>query len=415
MATVYLPLGYPQQSGAFETIVFQGVMVRMYVNATDPRKDNQVFERKLLSDVSRMRGAAGSWAKAAWKYYFGSKYPSVIYQMVKSDVSGYWSDALEIFDLFNVDEQQAWRDAAPYAGTYNDPGRIFFGLATMLYKWNDEREGNFFDELSPNDINSGEVLKWWTDKAELRAWSTSPEDGDFYDDLHEKWVKVGAWTDVVDPYALSRTISETTEVGAYAEITIPSKQFRFYFKKNTDGANIRILWDGGEIGFADSNGTLEHQVGWSDVYREVKEYTFRLIHVGTAGQKMRLDGCKPLRFYTWIDRSLSVGSWESFSTGGPWGSEGYKSTGTGERYFEFNFIGRWFKYWRRVGPTFGPMRILVDGVQFGDTMELYRDVELTEGVAIGPLPAGLHRCRFEAASAGQIGLVKLLVLKKDPY
>lgn len=135
MATVYLPMGYPIQQGVnFDLIVYQGNLVRSYTLPKDPRNDSQLFERKMLSDVSKMRGTLGFWGKTAMKEVLGSGWSAILYQLIKSDSFSWWSDAILEWEGFDEVEQDDWRDAAPYKVTFNDMGKIFFLLSRVVGK-----------------------------------------------------------------------------------------------------------------------------------------------------------------------------------------------------------------------------------------------------------------------------------------
>ena len=95
MAIVYLPFGYPLLSGeTFETLVFQGTIVRKYVINTDPRTNSQLFSRWLFADMGRTRGTLGSWGRGAVRNVLGSRWTGNFMQLVKADDGGRWTEAL---------------------------------------------------------------------------------------------------------------------------------------------------------------------------------------------------------------------------------------------------------------------------------------------------------------------------------
>lgn len=163
MPTVYLPMGYPIQQGLeFGLIVYQGNLVRSYSMPKDPRSDSQLFQRKFLSDVSKMRSYLGVWGKTAMREALGEKWASVLFQLIKTDAFSWWSDAIAEWEGFEEENQQAWRDAAPYQVTYNDQGKVLFCLVRVMVKtirhyllprWRTEEWG---------ETESAAALAWFT-------------------------------------------------------------------------------------------------------------------------------------------------------------------------------------------------------------------------------------------------------------
>lgn len=384
----------------------------MYVDVPDPRTTSQNFERKLMGDVARMRGVAGAWAKATWKYSFGSRYSSAIYQLVKGDVDNNWSDGLAEFDSMTSLQKQAWRDAAPYQATFNDPGRVFYALARTIWNWDDARGGHLFEQENPWGGSASSIAAWWTAPLEAYGWTVGDPDGDYYDDRLIQWEYTGAWTAVDDAQALSGTLMKTTEAGASAKINVISKRFRWMYKPLPGGANVEIRLDSGQIGTRDTDYATVYGEWWEDVYREVVPRNFIIKHIGQNGEPFFFDGARPWKFYTWIDRTSSAGAWNTYSTGGPWGSDGYVSAGSGDRAIEFNFVGRWLRLYAKLDNTLGQMRVIIDGESLPGLIDQYRASSGFEYAWIGPFTYGLHRCRLEAAGVGQISFANILVSRK---
>lgn len=412
MATVVLPYGYPAIQGAPSlTIVYQGTVARLYTASNDPRTESQLFNRKLLSDVSKMRGAAGTWAKSAWKLTFGSTWSSVIYQMVKGDVDGYWSAAESFFDIQSEEWQQGWRDNAPYQATFNDPGRIFFALAQMLYGWDEDHDGHRFYQPQPDqDAGDGERV-WWLATREDYGWQVGISTWKYYDDKAPEFSFVGTWFDDDGPGPYAFTLKGTTVVNSYVEIVVIGKQFDLGYVRDPNGANVEIKMNGSQIGFANTNGSELYGAIWQDVFREVMPRTYWMIHVGNAGQVFKFDFVRLRQIYNWIDLDVVAGSWNPFSISGPWGSDGYESTGSGVRAVEFSFVGSYVFMDYRKTSVYGDMRILIDGEEYKILNQYNSSTIIGYNERLGRFPFGLHHCRLDAVSSGQINLISFAVTK----
>lgn len=133
MAVVILPFGYPVQSGTtYNVITYQGNVVRSYVLPVDPRTNEQLFERRLLSDTSKMRTMLNDWGRAAATTVFGVKWATSIYQLLRADENSRWSEAESAWNAMTNPERAAWLAAAPYQATFNDPGKVFYVYALSL-------------------------------------------------------------------------------------------------------------------------------------------------------------------------------------------------------------------------------------------------------------------------------------------
>jgi hypothetical protein len=162
MATVYLPMGYPIQSGnAFQNVIYQGSVVRLYTLPKDPRSDAQLQERRFLSDVTKTKKCLGLWAKGACRAVFGTSWGTVIYQIIKADVEGWWSGALAEWESFGEVNQDAWRAASPYQATFNDVGEIFFGLTRVIAQALNFYSGIYWGSELWTETESAAALAWW--------------------------------------------------------------------------------------------------------------------------------------------------------------------------------------------------------------------------------------------------------------
>lgn len=188
MAVVYLPYGYPLQSGnAYDAIVYQGAMVRVYTLPADPRTTDQLFNRRFLADTSKVRKVLGTWGKGAGKSVFGSTWATIVYQLIKADEGGVWSDAEALWNGFSIPGQNAWRAVAPYAATYNDPGKMFYCYARALIDLLLAYGGVTWLGLQWDEGDSAAAAAWWAkvQNSEMVVGT--------YDDLDAKLYWVGAW------------------------------------------------------------------------------------------------------------------------------------------------------------------------------------------------------------------------------
>lgn len=128
-------MGYPLQQGLeHELIIYQGGLVRSYTMPKDPRSNSQLYSRKFLSDISKMRGFLGAWGRTALTEALGTKWASVLFQLIKTNAFSWWSEAKGVWAGFQEVNKEAWREAAPYKVTFNDRGEVFFCLVRVMVK-----------------------------------------------------------------------------------------------------------------------------------------------------------------------------------------------------------------------------------------------------------------------------------------
>ncbi len=404
MATVILPFGYPQLSGfAFETVLIQGVVARMYTVGADPRTNSQSFERKMLSDISKMRSAAGVWAKSAWRLTFGDKWSSIIYQLVKADFDGWWSYASEMWNETSQSAQDLWRADAPFQATFNDPGKVFFQLAILLWHWDEENYGHRYYQPDPYQDPADDMAWWWTAALSDFGWQEAKPIGKTIDDRDLSLGYSGSWQiwDVVG--ALNGTVKQGLTNGSFVQLTDQFTWVRFVYSKNTDGGNFKVTVDGVDVANLNGNGALQHQVIWDDVYRATQPHTIKVTHMGGAGEKLNVDALKIYTIYRFSDAELVSGSWTSFLTGGPTGSDGYEITGSGGGEIVFNLVSAYLLIYYRTRPSYGLMRVFVDGAPFDE----FSQYSVSDGFAsrlVGRFRYGLHRVQI-IIPVGQKGSV----------
>lgn len=190
MATVYLPFGYPTLSGQqFENVIYQGNLVRLYSVPTDPRTTAQLQSRRILADLTKMRSHLGTWAKGACKASMGSRWATVIHQLIRIDNESWWSNAMAEWEDFGSGNKDDWRAVAPYQATFNDMGAIFFGLTRVLYYALDHFSGVTWKAELWAENESADALAWWektiVDALTKGNYDLSTGNADF----------VGSWTD----------------------------------------------------------------------------------------------------------------------------------------------------------------------------------------------------------------------------
>lgn len=163
MATVLLPMGYPVLDGVqFDLIVFQNNLVRQYEVPKDPRTDSQLFQRRLFSDISKMRSYMGDVAKGALKQALGRTWSTVLLQIIKADSFSWWTDAINAWDSMSESDQQTWRDAAPYKVTFNDLGKVFYLLCVTAFKAIEHYGLGLWEAEDWQAGSASEALSWFT-------------------------------------------------------------------------------------------------------------------------------------------------------------------------------------------------------------------------------------------------------------
>jgi len=190
MVQVYLPMGYPIQSGAeFANVIYQGSVVRLYQIPTDPRSDTQLQNRRFLSDITKTKKNLGLFARGACRAVMGSSWGTVLYQIVKADIESWWSEALAEWDTFQEANQNDWRAASPYQATYDDVGQIYFGLTRVIAQALYFYSGNYWGSALWTETQSAAAATWWakdlTDALQKGKWN----------DLDSRIAKFG-WTDI---------------------------------------------------------------------------------------------------------------------------------------------------------------------------------------------------------------------------
>lgn len=240
MVKVYLPMGYPIQSGnQFENVIYQGSVARLYEIPKDPRSDAQLQNRRFLSDVTRVRGTMGAFGRAACKAALGSKWSTLLYQVIKADVESWWSNALAEWDGFGEQNQEAWRQASPYQLTFNDVGQIFFGVIRVLYKTLDFYAGYVWEMEEWIETESADALAWWQKVIEVGL----PRG--MYSVSWLGYVWDGTWTSVYSPGFWSDNYAVASgPVGKCFSAYWSGKTFTLWFAKGPTFGNLLVYMDG---------------------------------------------------------------------------------------------------------------------------------------------------------------------------
>lgn len=410
MATVYLPLGWTQIGESFSNVIYQGTMARLHNVVSDPRTGNQVFERKNLSDVAKMRSMAGSWAKSSWKLIFGSKWATIIYQMAKGNVNNYWTEAEAVWNSWNESNRQVWRENSPYLVTWNDPGKIFYQMYSMLWWWAAEHGVDFYYQPLAFATNSADCKAWWLKTIYDLGWQFSDPFGTYIDDRDPRWVYSGTWNLWNGTGPREDTLTQGQANGDYAKINLKATQVRIGYMKNTDAGEFRYYVNGVEAGIIQANGAGFEQAQFVDIDRVTVEREYRVVHTGSSGQKLNLDYLFYYLSYYFLDVDLRTGSWQSHDFLGQPGTEYYESVGGGVAVLEFNFVGAWLKFSYRKKSTCGLVRVYVDGVHLQD-IDQFAVSEVSGGVLLGRFKMGLHHVRMEKVGPAQMNYWQCLVVR----
>lgn len=243
MAKVYLPMGYPIQSGnQFENVVYQGGIVRVYTLEKDPRSDAQIENRRFLSDVTKVRSTLGIWGKGACRSIMGAHWGTVIFQVIKADVETWWSGALAEWEDFSEENQEAWRTASPYQATFSDVGQIFFCVQRVIYRALFFWGGAGWGAAEWEETQSAQALAWW-----LEDGSNFLHFGK-YDETELSGVLTGTWnsTEIAESY-MGACLVSAGATGETFTFEFIGKNFKYGFLYWPDGGIYRVYIDGVRI------------------------------------------------------------------------------------------------------------------------------------------------------------------------
>lgn len=239
MAQVYLPLGYPLVSGeGFANILYQGNLVRLYQIPNDPRSDAQLENRRLLSDVSKMRATLGLWARGACKAAFGSRWSSVLWQVIRTDIESFWSDAVDEWAGFWEGNKDAWRVAAPYQATFNDVGLIYFAMVRTLARAFVHYNGLEWQTQLWGEYESAEATTWWTRGIAGNALAA----GTVYQQSIQV-IKTAGWQVLTDPNPPGWQYLRSTSAGERVGVYMNGRTWVYGYKLLGDYGEVDIFVD----------------------------------------------------------------------------------------------------------------------------------------------------------------------------
>lgn len=240
MTVVYLPYGYPVQSGQpYENVVYQGNICRVYDVPIDPRTNEQLFQRRFLADTSKVRTTLDVFGKAAARTVFGTKWATVVYQLIKADEDGRWTEAEDAWNGFTVGEQNAWRVVAPYLATFNDPGKMFYCYARALAQYLYDFSGITWKASIWGASDSASAAAWWT--LDMNAAMGVG----IYDDPNSQFVYVGGWH--VNGYvgAYGGAVHDNDSAGTQScDFYFNGSYIELMYLKFTSYGNAKIYLDG---------------------------------------------------------------------------------------------------------------------------------------------------------------------------
>jgi hypothetical protein len=414
MPIVYLPMGYPQLSGSFETIIYQGQVVRMYTGVTDPRTGDQTFRRKLYSDIARMRASAKDYPKAAWKLQFGRTWGTVIMQICLSDADSLWSTAWDEWDGMSTAQKEYLNLNAPYVATWLEPGRIFWALYQTLWRWADARGGNKYNmpEITAQENDAG--YTWWASVLADHDLQAYKDLLTWYDNIGQTFSKSGTWSNWSGAGPRDNTLAQCSSVGGYAEVLPKFNQAVLWYAQNTDTGLIGIFFDQGMQDEQDTNGVLTWQKTYAVGHVRPAHQPLRFVHNGPSGKLIDVDGVELAIVNKGYYLEREGAGWiEQSNAGAAFGYYDLNLTGWGAGYW-FNFVGRYAVLYFPKRPEFSYWSIEVDG-QYYPGCNAYNGTELQrQTYVIGPLTKGLHRVHVWTTGQGvAVDEIKIRNYKAD--
>ena len=289
MARVYLPLGYPAVSGVEgELIIYQGTVVRMYEIPKDPRTNEQLYQRRFLADLVKMRSTLGLWGRGACRAALGSKWSTVVFQFAKLNYNSWWSDAWDTWEEFTEAQMEDWRLAAPAQATFNDPGRVFYTLSLFLHNLIDEKTSHPWESLYWGANQSDEALAWWSLGISGVFTKSKVDDRSTYLNYVGTWAQEGA------AFSYLTTLSGAARSPInYLHFYCKARFLTFYFAKGAGYGNLSVFCDGVSLGsisqLYNGGGELWQQEQTVDMLynglHHVKVY-------GTSGFAVNIDAVK---------------------------------------------------------------------------------------------------------------------------
>lgn len=408
MPIVHLPLGYPTISGDYDgMLVFQGTVVRRYVVPKDPRTDSQLFERRMFSDVKRVIGSLGKWGRSACRLVFGSKWSTIIYEIYKSDMDEGWTLAMDSYSQLSAEQKAEWNEAAPYQATFNEPGRLFFGVGAILFYF----LGSRYFVPSPFNSAPGLLLAWWIAELDELGFQVQTQPGSFYDDRDWRWSYTGNYSTWNGSQPIEGTLIQLNSPGSKGRIRVNASVIKIAYMENSDCGLFTVYVDGVEKLQVDGNGASFEQKVSADILVEGGWHEVEVVHSGGQGQKVNIDGVYGHMFYRSTDSDVIKSGYGIQAPTGGYSYEWIERSGHSYFYCEFLFVGSYLQIGFMKQTSNGAAKVIVDG-EVVDQISMFRlgDHEHNE-VIIGRFPYGLHVGRIENYGSDKVNFTRVRVLR----
>lgn len=190
MATVTLPLNFVVSSGTLtDTVVYQGTLARVYTVPSDPRTTLQLDTRHQFYDFVKMRSSMGSFGKGVLKTVLGTKWATILLQLVQTNADAHWSTGIASWNLIAPSERAWWNANAPYQATWNQPGIIWRACWYVIYYALFDNS-NFDWGIGTPNFGHSPIDVWW---AKTTADIVQPG---FYNDDFSGFTRFSVWTTV---------------------------------------------------------------------------------------------------------------------------------------------------------------------------------------------------------------------------
>lgn len=260
MAKVKFPLFSGEAYGKFGNfVIYQGQTVKSYAEPRNPRTPSQVAVRDLFHDITKMVKAANTWARAAWYTAFGDRWFTGIYSRIKANQAEWWEYAYAEWEAFAIENQTAWRNAAPYQGTVEDAGLVFWVVIYTTVNWLIELGAPTFEADEWGEHDSADAAAWYA----LGLDETLTKG--VYDDDNGQITYTGTWTPITDASAYGGGYQESPATGS------PGFAFYFYgtqfilkFTKDTDYGSMEVnTFSMTEQVVSQNNDPIQYQQGWT--------------------------------------------------------------------------------------------------------------------------------------------------------
>jgi microcystin-dependent protein len=266
MATVYLPLGSVSASGTFGGIItYKGQQVQVYTVPTDPRTGAQLNVRKLFYDITKTVKTAGPWTKGALATVLGPRWYTLLY---KETLAAAAAADVEWAALPGY-IQALWADNAPFVATWNDPGRVFFGVYWALTVL----ELDAWNWLEENEDDPVTVRALWdTDLSGVTF-------GGQFDNGGPGMTFTSGWSTITDVLAVGGSYKKVTSGGDEScSIYFFGSELILTFLKGAVFTSLDIRLDGVAVAtvLSQNNGSTLYGQAWSTGVLHYGLHVFRI-------------------------------------------------------------------------------------------------------------------------------------------